>query len=65
MLALVHNRNPVMLSDSKALDWLNGDEIEHALSLLKPFPAELMDGYDVSKVVNSPRNDSPECIAAP
>jgi putative SOS response-associated peptidase YedK len=27
-------------------------------------PAELMDGYEVSKSVNNPQNDSPECIAA-
>lgn len=64
VLAPIHNRMPVMLSDSDALEWVRGDEIDHALSLLKPFPAELMDGYEVSKLVNSPVNDSPECIAA-
>jgi putative SOS response-associated peptidase YedK len=63
MLAPVHNRMPVMLSDINALDWLKGDEIEHALSLLKPCPADLMDGYEVSKLVNSPFNDTPACIA--
>jgi len=62
-LASVHNRMPVMLSDSNALEWLSGSKIARALSLLRPFPAELMDGYDVSKMVNSPLNDSPECIA--
>jgi len=40
LLSPVHNRMPVMLNDRNALDWLNGDEIEHALSLLKPFPAD-------------------------
>jgi putative SOS response-associated peptidase YedK len=60
----VHNRMPVMLSDPDALEWVRGEEIDHALSLLKPFPAELMDGYEVSKLVNSPLNDTPECIAA-
>ena len=64
MLAPVHNRMPAMLSDDDALDWLSGREIDHAISLLKPFSTELMDGYDVSKLVNSPLNDSPECIAA-
>lgn len=59
----VHNRMPVMLNDSNALDWLKGDEIEHALSLLKPFSADLMDGYEVSKLLNSPSNDRPEGIA--
>ena len=63
MLAQVHNRMPVVLNDSNALDWLKGDEIEHAFSLLKPFPADLMDGYEVSKLVNSPVNDTPDCIA--
>ena len=27
--------------------------------LLKPYPAELMEGYCVSRAVNSPLNDSP------
>ena len=53
-----------MLSDNNALNWLIGNELAHALSLLRPFPVELMDGYEVSKMVNSPLNDSPDCIAA-
>ncbi|MBI2359700.1 MAG: hypothetical protein HYV04_12505 [Deltaproteobacteria bacterium] len=32
------------------------------LSLLKSFPPELMEAYDVSTLVNSPRNDLAECI---
>jgi putative SOS response-associated peptidase YedK len=63
MLASVHNRMPVKLSDSSALDWLNGSEIDHALRLLRPFPAEWMDGYDVSKTVNNPVNDTSDCFA--
>ena len=54
MLASVHNGMLVMLNDNNALDWLKGDEIDHALSLLKPFSADLMNGYEVSKLVNSP-----------
>lgn len=64
VLAPIHNRMPVMLSDRDALDWVMSDEIDHALGLLKPFPADLMDGYDVSKRVNNPQNDTPDCIAA-
>jgi putative SOS response-associated peptidase YedK len=65
VLAPIHNRMPVMLSDRDALEWVGADggEIDHALSLLKPYPAALMDGYDVSKLVNNPLNDLPECIA--
>jgi putative SOS response-associated peptidase YedK len=54
---------PAVLSDHDALEWLGGGEVGHALNLLKPFPAELMHGYDVSKLVNDPKNDSADCIA--
>jgi putative SOS response-associated peptidase YedK len=33
-----------------------------ALMLLKPYPADEMGAYDVSMLVNDPRNDSPACI---
>jgi hypothetical protein len=52
-----------LLSDRDALEWLSGGGIGHALSLLKPFAADLLDGYEVSKLVNNPQNDTPECIA--
>ena len=44
---------PAMLSDRDALEWLSGGGIGHALSLLKPFAADLLDGYEVSKLVNN------------
>jgi putative SOS response-associated peptidase YedK len=64
LLAPIHNRMPVMLNDHDALSWLtyDGDEISNALKLLRPFPRDLMEGYDVSKLVNSPANDTPECV---
>ena len=47
--------------------WLYGFKSRrgrHSLPLEMPIlPAELMDGYEVSKSVNNPQNDSPECIA--
>jgi len=63
VLVPIHNRMPVILSDRDALEWVSGDEIGRALSLLKPFPAELIEGYDVSKLVNNPQNDTADCIA--
>ena len=63
MLRPIHNRMPVMLSNDDAQKWLAvNDEIAHALTLLKPFAADAMEGYDVSPLVNNPRNDSPECV---
>ena len=63
MLRLIHNRMPVMLSNGDALKWLAvDDELAHVLALLKLYPPEKMEGYEVSMLVNNPRNDSPECI---
>ena len=52
------NRMPVMLSDNDALKWVRREEIDRAPRLVKPFSADLMEGYDVSKGVNNPQNDS-------
>jgi putative SOS response-associated peptidase YedK len=63
VLRPIHNRMPAMLKHDDALKWLCADdEIAHALSLLKPYLSDDMEGYDVSPLVNDPRNDSPECI---
>jgi putative SOS response-associated peptidase YedK len=64
LLRPIHNRMPAMLSDHDALKWLSaeGQETSQALALLKPFPANEMAGYDVSSLVNDPRNDSLECV---
>jgi hypothetical protein len=32
------------------------------LSLVRPYDAEEMEGYEVSRAVNSPLNDGPECV---
>jgi putative SOS response-associated peptidase YedK len=60
----IHNRMPVMLPAEREKDWLDLASSPGLLrELLAPYPAELMDAFPVSKVVNSPRNDSPACIA--
>ena len=61
----VHDRMPVMLSSEAESLWLDADaqDTETLTRLLVPFPAEEMDAYEVSSLVNSPRNDLPECIA--
>jgi putative SOS response-associated peptidase YedK len=35
---------------------------EEALSVLTPYPADLMEAFAVSTVVNSPGRDAPEMI---
>lgn len=62
LAAQVHNRMPVILPRSGESTWLEGDD-ESAASLLRSYPETDLSVYEVSKMVNSPRNDSPECIA--
>lgn len=60
----IHDRMPVILGEDDEGKWLDFDikDAGQILSLLKPFPPELMEAYDVSTLVNSPRNDLAECI---
>ena len=64
MLKAIHDRMPVILSGENEGKWLDLELKEPAqlTPLLKPYPSEMMDSYDVSTVVNNPSNDRPECI---
>ena len=60
----IHNRMPVILSEETEALWL--DPMTEAAGVLEPLlmpsPAELMDSYPVSDLVNSPKNYGPDCI---
>lgn len=59
----IHNRMPVIVPKDKEDIWLHPDSYEEELTeLLKPYPADLMEAYEVSRMVNSPSNNSPECL---
>jgi putative SOS response-associated peptidase YedK len=64
LIAPLHNRMPVILSPDAYMQWLDPAERAPAdlNALLSPYPAEQMIAYPVSRMVNSPQNDSPECI---
>jgi putative SOS response-associated peptidase YedK len=65
LLAEIHNRMPVILSVAARARWLDPSAASaELLGLLTPLPAVEMDAYEVSTWVNSPRNDTPECIRA-
>ena len=57
----VHNRMPVILHPEDYEMWLEPDfdEREPLTTLLKPFPAEAMEAYAVSRRVNKPSNNEP------
>ena len=64
MLEQIHHRMPVIL-DYDAHDlWLDPAEQTSAKlnHLLQPYPADEMEAYPVSRLVNQPRNDRAECI---
>ncbi len=54
----IHPRMPVILAQDDYDDWLGGDDDK----LLRPYPAESMSAYPVSRAVNNVKNDTPECI---
>jgi putative SOS response-associated peptidase YedK len=59
----IHDRMPVILLPEDYDRWLDREtSVEEARELLKPFPDDRMQAYPVSRIVNSPKNDSEECI---
>jgi putative SOS response-associated peptidase YedK len=55
---------PVIIHKDNENLWLNPEEkdTKGLLSLLRPYNSEEMNYYSVSTLVNSPANDSPDCI---
>ena len=62
----IHDRMPVILAPEDWDAWLETDakDAEGLQNLLKPYLAEGMTAWPVSTKVNSPRNDSAECVEA-
>lgn len=66
LVAKVHDRMPVVLSEEAERIWLDpaSQAPQALLGVLTPFPGGSMDGYEVSPLVNSVKNEGPE-MAAP
>jgi putative SOS response-associated peptidase YedK len=63
MIAPFHERMPVILDNEKMHLWLDPTrKLDEIVSLLQPYPAEVMEYHPVSSVVNSPAYDNPICI---
>jgi putative SOS response-associated peptidase YedK len=62
----IHNRMPVILPRDVEQVWLDPGITDSTFlkSLLVPYPADLMTAYEVSTLVNSPKNNGPECLVA-
>jgi putative SOS response-associated peptidase YedK len=63
LVATVHDRMPVILSESACADWLDPHTPTEVVSwFLQPYPASGMLCWTVSPSVNQARNDFPELI---
>jgi putative SOS response-associated peptidase YedK len=59
----LHDRMPVIVPPEKRSVWLKEDTHPDQLKqLLEPYPSEEMAFHEVSKMVNTPKNNRPECI---
>lgn len=60
----VHGRMPAIMAPQKYRDWLDPDlrDPELLLPMLEPWSLEGLFSYRVGTMVNSPGNDTPECI---
>jgi putative SOS response-associated peptidase YedK len=61
LMSPIHARMPVIIPRQDEDLWLS-PETKDPSRLLKPYPAEQMEAYPVSKRVNSPKSNSPLCI---
>ena len=60
----IHDRMPVILPRESEALWLDPEEQDTAMlsELLLPYDSDRMEAYEVSTLVNSPRNNFPEVI---
>ena len=61
----IRDRMPVIYDKNMGRQWLEGPFGGRSMALdlvLQPLPSERMEAHEVSTLVNSPDNDSVECI---
>ena len=65
LVAPIHERMPVIIPKRQYQSWLDPElqDVVKLVSLLSPLPARQMQAYEVSRLVNAPANNAPECIA--
>lgn len=65
LMSTIHDRMPVILPREAVLDWLDPAprDPDEMAAWLKPYPADEMEAYPVSRNVNSPKNEGRELIA--
>jgi putative SOS response-associated peptidase YedK len=64
LLEPIHNRMPVIIPEDDRTLWLDHsiEDPQQFTGLFAPYPARDMIAYEVSRQVNSPKNNSPQII---
>ncbi len=67
IVAPLHNRMPVIIDPRDHDLWLDPQvHAQEALQpLFRPFPADEMEAWPVSRLVNDPHNEGPRCLDSP
>ncbi|MEZ5540974.1 MAG: SOS response-associated peptidase [Pseudomonadota bacterium] len=65
VMAPIHDRMPAILAPAQYADWLDPDNADRdrLLAMLAPWTSSPMAAWPVSRLVNNPRHDAPECTA--
>ena len=65
LVAPIHDRMPVIIPKRQHPKWLDPEnhDVAKLVAMLEPFPARQLEAFEVSRLVNAPANNSPECIA--
>ena len=59
----IHERMPVILPREARATWLDPSaDVDALLSVLRPYEGDDLEAHAVSTLVNSPKNDVPDCI---
>jgi putative SOS response-associated peptidase YedK len=63
-LRALHDRMPVIIPSGARKLWLDStaEDVKPLFELLKPSEENLLDYHEVSRFVNSPQNNAPECV---
>lgn len=61
----IHNRMPLILHPDAEARWLDcaANDFAAVHELVKPFDSDLMAAHEVSKRINNPRYEAPNCSA--
>lgn len=64
LMSSIHNRMPAIIAPEMRQIWLDSEvqDVDRLMPLLAPYDSGKMEAYEVSKKVNSPTYNEPDCI---